>query len=72
MEERFCETIREVRAEGRTVLLSSHILSEVEALCDTVTIIRAGRTVLSDTLASLQEQGESFDDVFLSHYRDAS
>jgi hypothetical protein len=37
-----------------------------------VTIIRAGRAVLSDTLASLREQGESFDDVFLSHYRDAS
>lgn len=54
MEERFCQTIREVRAEGRTVLLSSHILSEVETLCDTVTIIRAGRTVVSDTLESLR------------------
>jgi ABC-2 type transport system ATP-binding protein len=72
MEERFCDTIREVSAEGRTVLLSSHLLSEVETLCDTVTIIRAGRTVVTDTLASLRQQGDSFDDVFLAHYRNAS
>ena len=42
------------RAEGRTVLLSSHILSEVEALCDRVSIIRAGRTVESGSLAQLR------------------
>jgi polyether ionophore transport system ATP-binding protein len=39
---------------GRTVLLSSHILSEVEALCDRVTIIRAGRAVESGALADLR------------------
>ena len=39
---------------GRTVLLSSHILSEVEALCDRVTIIRDGRTVETGTLAELR------------------
>ena len=72
MEDRFCDTIREVRAEGRTVLLSSHILSEVEALCDRVTIIRAGRTVVTDSLDSLRQEGGSFDDVFLSHYRNVS
>ena len=54
MEEAFQECIREVRAEGRTVLLSSHILAEVEALCDRVSIIRAGRTVQSGTLADLR------------------
>ena len=43
MEAEFQRTIHEIKAEGRTVLLSSHILSEVEALCDRVTIIRAGR-----------------------------
>jgi ABC-2 type transport system ATP-binding protein len=72
MEERFCETIREVRAEGRTVLLSSHILSEAETLCDTVTIIRTGRTVVSDSIESLRQQGDSFDEVFLAHYRSPS
>jgi len=54
MEAVFQETIREVRAEGRTVLLSSHILAEVEALCDRVSIIRAGRTVETGTLDELR------------------
>jgi ABC-2 type transport system ATP-binding protein len=55
METVFQSCVAEVRAEGRTVLLSSHILAEVEALCDRVTIIRAGRTVESGTLASLRQ-----------------
>lgn len=54
MEGVFRERVREVRAEGRTVLLSSHILSEVEALCDRVTIIRDGRTVQSGSLSELR------------------
>jgi ABC-2 type transport system ATP-binding protein len=55
MEEQIRECIREVRAEGRTVLLSSHILAEVEALCDRVSIIRNGRTVATGTLDSMRE-----------------
>ena len=54
MEERFRECIEREREDGRTVLLSSHILAEVEALCDRVTIIRAGRTVESGALADLR------------------
>jgi ABC-2 type transport system ATP-binding protein len=54
MEAAFRECIEEERHGGRTVLLSSHILSEVEALCDRVTIIRAGRTVETGTLAELR------------------
>ena len=54
MEAEFQECIREVKAEGRTVLLSSHILAEVEALCDRVSIIRAGRTQLTGTLRELR------------------
>ena len=50
----FRDCIEEVRREGRTVLLSSHILAEVEALCDRVTIIRAGKTVETGTLADLR------------------
>ncbi len=41
-------------ARGRTVLLSSHILAEAEALADRVTIIRAGRTVETGTLADMR------------------
>ena len=54
MEAVFQEVIREVRAEGRSVLLSSHILAEVEALCDRVTIIRLGRTVESGSLDDMR------------------
>jgi ABC-2 type transport system ATP-binding protein len=54
MEAVFQECIQEEREQGRTVLLSSHILAEVEALCDKVSIIRAGRTVESGTLAELR------------------
>jgi ABC-2 type transport system ATP-binding protein len=54
MEAAFQECIKEVRAEGRTVLLSSHILAEAEALCDRITIIRAGRVVQSGTLTELR------------------
>jgi ABC-2 type transport system ATP-binding protein len=54
MEAAFRECVEEERRDGRTVLLSSHILSEVEALCDRVTIIRAGRTVDSGALADLR------------------
>jgi ABC-2 type transport system ATP-binding protein len=54
MEEVFRECIEEERRAGRTVLLSSHILAEVEALCDRVTIIRAGKTVETGSLTELR------------------
>ena len=54
MEDTFRQVIREERQQGRTVLLSSHILAEVEALCDRVTIIREGRAVESGTLAEMR------------------
>jgi ABC-2 type transport system ATP-binding protein len=54
MEATFQYAIQEDREQGRTVLLSSHILAEVEALCDKVSIIRNGRTVESGTLAELR------------------
>jgi ABC-2 type transport system ATP-binding protein len=54
MESVFQDCINEVKAQGRTVLLSSHILAEVEALCDRVSIIRAGRTQQSGTLSELR------------------
>lgn len=45
MEQVFRECVGELRDAGRTVLLSSHVLAQVEKLCDTVTIIRDGRAV---------------------------
>ncbi len=54
MEAAFTESIREVKAEGRSVLLSSHIFAEVEKLADRVAIIRDGVTVESGTMAGLR------------------
>jgi len=54
METVFQECITEAKQAGRSVLLSSHILAEVEKLCDTVTIIRNGRAVRSGTLTELR------------------
>ena len=54
MEAVFRGCIEEERRSGRTVLLSSHILSEVEALCDRVTIIKDGKAVESGTLSEMR------------------
>jgi ABC-2 type transport system ATP-binding protein len=54
MEEVFQGCVEEARDLGRTVLLSSHLLSEVEALCDRVSIIRNGRTVETGSLPELR------------------
>jgi ABC-2 type transport system ATP-binding protein len=54
MESTFRDCVTEERRHGRTVLLSSHILAEAEALSDRVTIIRSGRAVESGTLAEMR------------------
>lgn len=72
----FQREILEIKKQGKTVLLSSHILAEVESLCDRVTIIRKGRTVASNSLEELQRQHSAIshpptlEDLFLSHYSD--
>ena len=54
MERVFQQCVREVADQGAAVLLSSHILAEVEKLCRTVTIVRSGRTVRSATLEQMR------------------
>src|ERR1700744_3890138 len=54
MENIFQQCVGEARDRGATVLLSSHILAETEALCERVTIIRAGKTIESGTLDSMR------------------
>jgi ABC-2 type transport system ATP-binding protein len=57
MEVAFRETVHESKERGQTIFLSSHILSEVEALCDRVGILRHGRLVDQGTLAELRHLG---------------
>ncbi|MDR3359142.1 MAG: ABC transporter ATP-binding protein [Bifidobacteriaceae bacterium] len=66
MEAVFTECLTEIKQAGGTVLLSSHILAEVEKTCDTVTIIRAGRAVEAGTLASMRHLSRSRVEVALS------
>jgi ABC-2 type transport system ATP-binding protein len=63
MEMAFRESVAEARRRGQTVFLSSHILSEVEALCDRVGILSAGRLVDQGTLAELRHLSAQTVDV---------
>jgi ABC-2 type transport system ATP-binding protein len=66
MEAAFRDCVTEERQQGRTVLLSSHILAEAEALADRVTIIRAGRAVETGTLAGLRHLTREYVDAELA------
>lgn len=70
MEKVFQDCIEELKAQGKTVLLSSHIMSEVEKLADSVSIIREGKIVTSGSMAdiSAQAQGKTLEDFFISEY----
>ncbi|MGH7475277.1 MAG: ABC transporter ATP-binding protein [Longimicrobiales bacterium] len=61
--------IRELRAEGKTILFSTHIMSEAERLCDTIAIIHRGRIHAAGTLEELrQATGEHYlEDIFVSY-----
>jgi ABC-2 type transport system ATP-binding protein len=56
MQEAFYEILLEFRARGKTVFLSSHLLSEVEKVCDRVAIIRKGRLVALEGLDALKRR----------------
>ncbi len=56
VQDTFLQMLREARNEGRTVFLSSHILSEVERVCDRVAIVRGGRLAALETTESLLEK----------------
>jgi ABC-2 type transport system ATP-binding protein len=56
IQEELATILREMAADGHTVFFSSHTLSEVEQLCDQIAIVRAGRIVADESLASLRER----------------
>ncbi|MCV7280379.1 ABC transporter ATP-binding protein [Mycolicibacterium flavescens] len=67
MEKAFQQCVNEVAERGAAVLLSSHILAEVEKVCDSVTIIRAGRSVRSGSLDELRHLMRTTVTVRTSH-----
>jgi ABC-2 type transport system ATP-binding protein len=70
MEKVFQNSITEIMKEGKTVLLSSHILSEVEKLADSVSIIREGKIVESGSMADIaaKAHGRTLEEFFLAEY----
>jgi len=70
MEQVFQDEIRALKNRGKTILLSSHILSEVESLCDRVTIIRDGKNAGVYTLAELKKAHANLEKIFLSKYEE--
>jgi ABC-2 type transport system ATP-binding protein len=59
--------LRELRAKGVTMLLTTHAMDEAEALADQVFIVDRGRVVISGTVRQLTKSGESLESVFLTH-----
>jgi ABC-2 type transport system ATP-binding protein len=57
--------LEDLKNRGVTLLLNSHILSEVEKICTSAAIINKGQIVMQDTIANLVREGESLEDVFI-------
>jgi ABC-2 type transport system ATP-binding protein len=70
MEKVFQDAVIELKAKGKSVLLSSHILSEVEKLADQIHIIRSGQIVESGSMAEISRKaaGRTLEELFLSEY----
>ena len=72
MEEVFQNEVRDLKKSGKTILLSSHILSEVESLADRVTIIRAGQNAGDYSMKELREKHDDLAKLFLSKYENSA
>jgi ABC-2 type transport system ATP-binding protein len=70
MEKLFQDAVVDLKRSGKAVLLSSHLISEVEKLADTVSIIREGKMIKSGSMAQIAEkaQGKTLEDLFLAEY----
>ena len=68
------EVIRELRGEGKTIVFSTHIMSEAEKLCDRIGIIQGGRILACDTLEGLREATglRYLEDIFIHYARPAA
>jgi len=66
--------LTELKAQGKTILFSTHIMSEAEKLCDRIAIIHEGRILASDTLEALRERtgAHYLEDIFVSFIQEAA
>jgi len=66
------ESIRQLRTEGKTIIFSTHIMSEAEKLCDRIAIIHGGRVLACDTLEGLRNAtGQHYlEDIFVQYVKD--
>ena len=72
IEKVFQDCVSDVKKQGKTVFLSSHILSEVEKLADNISIIKDGKIVLDGTMSDIVKNGRNLEDLFLSEYEGRS
>jgi len=70
LEKVFQNCIQELKNAGRSILLSSHIMSEVEKLADSVSIIKEGKIVLNGSMTEIAAKGKSLEELFLSQYKE--
>jgi ABC-2 type transport system ATP-binding protein len=59
------QLLESLKHQGMTILLNSHLLSEVEKICDTAAIISSGKLLLKDSISSIIKDGETLEDVFV-------
>jgi len=59
--------LEEFKDRGNTIILSSHLLSEVERLCDTAAIMNRGRILIKDSISKIVHEHETLEDVFIRH-----
>ena len=59
------ELLESLKVQGMTIFLNSHLLSEVEKICDTAAIINRGKLLVKDTISTIIKDGESLEDVFV-------
>jgi ABC-2 type transport system ATP-binding protein len=68
LEKVFQDCVLEIKKQGKAVLLSSHIMSEVEKLADSVSIIKDGKIVLDGAMSDVLKKGATLEELFLAEY----
>jgi ABC-2 type transport system ATP-binding protein len=61
------QLLESLKSQGMTIFLNSHLLSEVEKICDNAAIISRGKLLVKDKISSLVKEGDSLEDVFVRY-----